>query len=48
MRRADVYAGAGDTVSAWLPLLAAGLLEDPRAMLGRLNSLLEKLLQKQA
>ena len=27
MRRADVYAGAGDTVSAWLPLLAAGLLE---------------------
>jgi hypothetical protein len=29
-------------------LVAAGLLEDPRAMLGRLNSLLEKLLQKQA
>jgi quaternary ammonium compound-resistance protein SugE len=27
MRRADIYAGAGDTVSAWLPLLAAGLLE---------------------
>jgi len=29
-------------------LVAAGLLDDPRAMLGRLNSLLEKLLQKQA
>ena len=28
-------------------LVAAGLLDDPRAMLGRLNSLLEKLLQKQ-
>jgi molecular chaperone HtpG len=27
-------------------LVAAGLLEDPRAMLGRLNSLLEKLLNK--
>jgi molecular chaperone HtpG len=27
-------------------LLAAGLLEDPRTMLGRLNSLLEKLLTK--
>jgi quaternary ammonium compound-resistance protein SugE len=27
MRRADVYAGAGNTVSAWLPLLAAGLFE---------------------
>ena len=29
-------------------LVAAGLLEDPRIMLGRLNSLLEKLLEKQA
>jgi TNF receptor-associated protein 1 len=29
-------------------LVAAGLLDDPRAMLGRLNSLLEKLLQKHA
>jgi TNF receptor-associated protein 1 len=29
-------------------LVAAGLLDDPRAMIGRLNSLLEKLLQKQA
>ncbi len=28
-------------------LVAAGLLEDPRIMLGRLNSLLEKLLEKQ-
>jgi len=28
-------------------LVAAGLLEDPRAMLGRLNSLLEKLLTKE-
>ena len=28
-------------------LLAAGLLEDPRTMLGRLNSLLEKLLSRQ-
>jgi TNF receptor-associated protein 1 len=28
-------------------LVAAGLLEDPRAMLGRLNSLLEKLLAKE-
>jgi HSP90 family molecular chaperone len=27
-------------------LVAAGLLEDPRAMLGRLNGLLEKLLNK--
>jgi len=27
-------------------LVAAGLLEDPRAMLGRLNGLLEKLLAK--
>jgi len=27
MRRPDASAGAGDTVSAWLPLLAAGLLE---------------------
>jgi len=27
-------------------LVAAGLLEDPRAMLSRLNSLLEKLLNK--
>jgi TNF receptor-associated protein 1 len=29
-------------------LVAGGLLDDPRAMLGRLNSLLEKLLQKHA